>query len=149
MAREDDVATRMTSDATLVAILTGGVFKAGTVGRLGITRDTAPGAFNGVALKPCALVKQRGLIPDFEIQDFDERHASATQVIEVWLYEDSGFSNIDAAMARLWTLFFGYKFSDSWPVEVTNEINRQRDDGALKGASLARMDLLVRSVRGQ
>lgn len=148
MSRESDFATRMTGDATLMAILTGGVFKSESIGLEGITRATATGAFdtNGY-LKPCALVKQRGLIPDGQIADGISQKTSAAQVVEVWLYQDQLYTSIDSAMARLYTLFQGYQLSDTFPIEWVNTIDRQRDDGALKGKSLARMDFQVRSIR--
>lgn len=149
MAREDDFVTRMEADGTLMAILTGGVYSKAEVGREGITRDTAEDAFdaNGY-LKPCALVRQRGLVPDGDVHDEIAQLSSAGQVVEIYLYEDSGYGNIDSALSRLFTLFFGYQFSDSFPVELFNVIDRERDEGALKGASLARQDWMVREIQG-
>lgn len=149
MVREDEFATRMLADVTLMAILTGGVFKSGTVGRLGITRDSAAGAFDaGGYLRPCALVRDRALVPDGVVRDAIVRAVSTAQVVEVWLYEDTGFTAIDAALARLLTLFEGYQFTTGFPAEWVNTINRVRDEGALLGASMARMDFLIRSVEG-
>src|SRR5690348_12611347 len=98
MSREDDFKARMIDDTTaspvigsgtaLMAILTGGVFTKGAVGREGITRESAPSAFSGGFLQPCALVKQRGLVPDGKIRDEETQAVSGTQVIEVYLYED-------------------------------------------------------------
>lgn len=148
MSREGDFASRMTGDATLMAILTGGVFTSGGVGIDGITRGAAPSAFdaNGY-VKPCALVRQRGLIPDFQIEDGLAQVASAGQTVEIWLYEDKTYTAIDAALARLYVLFYGYPFADSFPCEWVFTIDRQRDTGALANASLARIDFLVRSVK--
>lgn len=148
MAREDDFATRMTGDATLMAILTGGVYKSGTVGLEGITRDTVPAAFSGGYLLPSALVKQRGNVADNQVRDGIAQHTSTTQVVEIYLYQDTGYTAIDLAKARLYVLFEGYQFNDSLPVESVNEVGRERDDGALAGASLERIDFAVYSVRG-
>jgi hypothetical protein len=150
MSREDDFKTRMTNDATLMAILTGGVYTKGEVGREGITRETAPSAFDDDGyLEPCALVVQRGLVPDGEVHDEEEQLASAGQVVEVYLYEDSGYGNIDSALDRLFTLFFGYQFTGTFPVELFNMLDRERDEGSLKGASLARQDWMVREIQGE
>lgn len=132
----------------LMAILTGGVFTAGAVGIDGITRNATPAAFdaNGF-LRPCALVKERGLIPDSMVADGLAQVASAGQTVEVWLYELVGYTAIDAALARLKHLFYGYSLTDSFPIEWTNTINRQRDTGALANASLARIDFYVLSVQ--
>jgi hypothetical protein len=148
--------TRMIDDTTgspviatgtaLMAILTGGVFTKGAVGREGITRDSAPSAFSGGYLLPCALVRARGDIPDRMIRDEETRTISATQVVEVYLYEDSGYTGIDAAVLRLLALFIGYQFADSFPVEWINILDRERDP-SLGNVSMARVDLLVRAVK--
>lgn len=150
MAREDDFAARMTADATLMAILTGGVHKSGSVGIEGITRETVPSAFSDGYLLPAALVHQRGLIPDGTIRDGMAQHASATQVVEIYVYADSGagYTAIDNAINRLFVLFEGYQFADSFPVEWSNSIEHVRDTGALDGAGLSRIDFAVYSVRG-
>lgn len=150
MSRESDFATRMLADATLVAILTGGVFKSETTGVEGITRETTPAAFSSGYLLPCALVRQRALVPDGAVLDPIEQDTSFTQQVEVWIYADSGagYTAIDSARDRLFTLFQGYQFSDSAEVFLTNVIERFRDQGALANAGLCRMDWLVPSVKG-
>ncbi len=146
-SREADFATRMAADATLMAILTGGVYKAETVGVEGITRESAAAAFDASGyLRPCALVRQRGLIPDGNVIDPMAQVTSATRVVEVWLYQDRNYDQIDLALARIRALFQGYQFSDSFEVFWINTIDRQRDTGALANASLARIDFAVYSV---
>lgn len=149
MSKENDFATRMTGDSTLMAILTGGVYKSESVGIEGITRETATGAFSGGYLLPCALIHQRGAVPDGQISDGITPRASYGQAVEIYLYQDSGagYSAIDSAMLRLFVLFHGYSFSDSFPVEWVNTMDRLRDQGALNGAGMARMDFMVRSIR--
>lgn len=149
MSRENDFYARMIADATLVAILTGGVWKKETTGLEGITRETAAAAFDVAGyLRPTALVRQRDIVPDGAVRDPMAQKASTSVVIEIWLYEDRGYTNIDAAMSRLFTLFEGYQFSDSFEVQWVNTVDRLRDMGSLKGASLARMDWQVTGVRG-
>lgn len=150
MALEDDFATRMVADTALMAILTGGVWKSGAVGRLGITREVAASAFDATGyLKPCALVRQRAMAPTGDVDDTGAGMASAAQTVEVWLYEDTGYTAIDGAMARLFALLHGHVFAGGWfEARWSNTIDRQRDAGALAGASLARMDFLVHGIRG-
>lgn len=151
MSRESDFATRIAADATLMAVLTGGVYQAGSAGLEGLGREATPGAFDASGfLKPCALVRQRGNVPDGNVRDGLAQVVSATQVIEIWLYCDqsAGYTPIDAALARLFVLFEGYIFADSYPVELVNVIDRARDEGALSGASLARQDWAVYSILG-
>lgn len=151
MAREDDFATRMLADATLVAILTGGVHKASEIGGEGISRETTPTAFDATGyLEPAALVKQRGAIPTGDVYDPMSQHTSVRQIIEIWLYADPsvGYTAIDAALSRLYVLFQGYQFNDTAEIRLANLIDRERDTGALNGASLARQDWQVESVTG-
>lgn len=147
MATEDLFKTRMVADSTLMAILGGGVFTAGTVGDLGVTRETTPAAFDTSGyLKPSALVRQRGNVPDGNVRDGMAQVTSAIQVVEIYMYQDSGYDQIDLALARLYDLFEGYQFANSFPAELVNIIDRQRDTGALAGASLARMDFAVFNI---
>jgi hypothetical protein len=147
MSREDDFATRMTGDATLMAILTGGVFKRGSVGLEGITRESAASAFDTAGfLKPCALVAQRGNIPDGVVKDFTDRSISGVQVVEIYVYQDRIYDKIDLALERLKVLFLGYQFTGTFELYLANVIDRQRDMGALKGASLARQDWAVHNI---
>ena len=86
MSRENDFYTRMIADATLVAILTGGVWKKESTGVEGITRETAAAAFDANSyLKPCALVRERELVPDNAVRDPMAQVTSASQTVEIWL----------------------------------------------------------------
>lgn len=131
-----------------MAIMTGGVFTAGAVGREGISRDTTPSAFDSTTgyLKPCVLVRQRTLTADSQV--VDTAIASATQVVEIYFYEDSGYTNIDSGLARSFTLFNQYQFSNAFPAEWIGTINRERDGGSLNGASLARQEWLIADIQG-
>lgn len=139
----------MVADATLMAILTGGVFAYGDVGIDGITRETAASAFdaNGY-LKTCSLVKQRGAIPDRQVTDTEAQLESIAQVVEIYVYQRRGYDQIDLALARLFSLFYGYRFADSGELARINTLDRLTDQGVLKNASLARVDWLVNSVQG-
>lgn len=149
MSRETDFATRMLADAPLMAVLTGGVFQSGLVGIEGLGREATPGAFDADGfLKITALVRERSLVPSGEVRDGMAQVVSATQVVEIYCFADSGagYTAIDAALARLFVLFEGWQPADAFPVEWINTINRERDQGALSGASLARMDFAVYSI---
>lgn len=152
MSRESDFAARMRADATLIATLTGGIYTREDIGPDGISRETTPGAFdaNGY-LRPCALVKQRGDLPDGEVVDEGEQTVSARQVVEVWLYQRIAYAAIDAAKARLYTLFQSHQFSGASacaPIRwLGAPVQRERDPGALEHASMERVDFLVQSLR--
>lgn len=146
MSFESEVAAILDADATLDAWLTGGVYVSATVGPLGISRDTTPTAFdsNGY-LKPAALVRQRNKVPTGDVLDFDAKIESARQVVEVWLYADTGagYSTLDTAAARVRSLLMGRQLTDSFELRLTLWIDRQRDEGALKGAAMERLDFQV------
>lgn len=151
MSRETQIETLLEADATLMAILTGGIYTSGAVGPEGISRATTPSAFdaNGY-LKPTALVRQRDLVPDGNVQDGMAQMDSAIQVVEVWLYADQGdgYTAIDNAINRIYSVLRGVQLEDAFPLELANIIQRQRDEGALAGAALGRIDFAVYSIFG-
>lgn len=150
MSRETDFVSRMTADVTLMTIMTGGVYAYGSLGLEGLTRETVPAAFdaNGY-LKPAIVAKARPLIPDGEVYDADSQDTSARQIIELWFYQDSGYTSIDSGMARTFILFQGHRFSDTFPVEwAGTPVTRGRDEGTLKGRPMARQDWLVVDIQG-
>jgi hypothetical protein len=147
MSKEIEVATIMAADTELSILLPGGIYQASLLGEDGISRGDTPEAFdeNGW-LQPCALVRERGIVPSGDLVDYESQTIGTVQVVEIWLYEDSGFVNINASIARLLVIFLGKRLSDSWELYPANIINGERDQGALKGRSLARVDLAVHAT---
>lgn len=144
MSYEAEVAAILAADPTLNAILTGGIFATATIGRSGITRKNTPSAFDADGyLKPCALVKERDIVPIGDVLDFDAQLESARQAVEVWLYENSGYANIDAAVARVRALLMGEMLANSFELRLALHVRRRRDEGALAGASMERLDFQV------
>lgn len=148
MSRETDIEAVLEADVTLMAILTGGVYTAGALGLGGINRQDTAVAFSNGYLQPCALVKQRSFVPDGVVVDHTTGHASAARVIEIYVYEDAGYTNIDGALARIFTLLHGHQFTNSFPLQWINTIDRARDNAALDGASMSRQDWLINEVLG-
>lgn len=145
MAHEDDFATLLAADGTLPGILTGGIYKSGTLGPLGITRATAAAAFDSDGyLKPCALVKERAAVSTADAVDYNTPLKSTRQVVEVWLYQEQGsYAALDSARARIFALLQGYVVSDGFEVSLAQQLTRLREPGALAGASMARQDWQV------
>lgn len=87
----------LSTDATLMGTLTGGLYAAGTVGE--ISRQTTPDAFddNG-EIEPCGLVRFETETP-WGVHDH-----SARLYFTVMLYERVGASAIDEARARMYAL---------------------------------------------
>lgn len=149
MSREGDFKTRMAADVTLMAILTGGVYTAGELGRNGsINRQDTPNAFDATTgrLKPCAFIRQRAIVPDGGLLDMMVQDATAQQTVMIFVYQDAAYDQIDLALARQRVLFFGYQFSNSFEVEWAGETSRLLETGSLDGAPMARQEWLVASV---
>lgn len=146
MSRESDFKTLLDADAPLNVILTGGIYIYEDVGVEGISRETTPGAYSSGYLLPCALIKQRGEVVTPDAKDYDTLLLSTSQVVEIWLYEDRGYSNLDNAKSRLITILHGYTFSTAFEAELIHVVDRQRDESALKDSSLVRLDWMINSV---
>lgn len=146
MSRESDFKTLLDADVPLNAILTGGIYKYEDLGVEGISRETTPAAFSSGFLLPCALIKQRGEVITPEVEDFDTLLLSTSQVVEVWLYEERGYTDLDSAKSRLITILHGHTFNTAFEAELVGVIDRQRDESALKDSSLIRLDWMITSI---
>lgn len=150
MSRESQVYDRLIGDATLLASLIGGIYRRSATGREGISRETTPATFDaGGYLKPCALIGQRNIVPTYDVADEMVPYRSVSQVVEIFLYEDTGYSALDAAFERIYTLLEGYQLPDGFPLQLINIVDRQRDNGALKGHSMLRVDFNVHWILGE
>ncbi|GIV73540.1 hypothetical protein [Caldilinea sp.] len=90
----DAVVTLLQNDATLAAILTGGVHRA-----VEISRQETPGAFdNNRELLPCALVKQESAT------SWGPHPHSGRLYIAVWFYQRRGYDAVEAARKRVYQL---------------------------------------------
>ncbi len=111
MTRESEISAYLAADATLAAILLGGIYTSGDLGIEGLGESSTPDAFVDGVLLPTAIVKEQALVPFGEIVDLQEQVTGASQRIETWLYADV---NDQAAMRlasnRLYTLLHGYPF---------------------------------------
>jgi hypothetical protein len=147
VSREADIYTILNADATLLATLTGGVWKRELLGVEGISRQTAAAAFdsNGY-LRPCALIAERATVPDGAVKDLMQRVISTRTVVEIYLYQDvsGGYTALDTAAARVYALLQGRQLTASFELELANVVGRWREmDGALKNACATRYDFLV------
>lgn len=150
MSREADFYTILNADATLLATLTGGVWKRELLGVEGITRQTAAAAFdsNGY-LKPCALIAERATVPDGAVKDLMQRTISTRVIVEVYLFGDSGagYTALDTAAARIYALLQGRQLTASAEVELVNVVGRWREvGGSLQNACATRLDFLVPGI---
>lgn len=116
------------ADATLTAAATGGIYDVDEAGANGISRTTTPGAFDAnEMIKPCILVKLRSDTPDGELQDEAEQYVSVREVLEVWLYEYSGYSTINTMRNRVYTLLQNVQLSGTFQCIWAGDVRNQRD----------------------
>lgn len=89
------IKTLLEADATLMAILTGGIHD-----RTEISPKLTPDAYDDRGdLKPCAVLRMSSATPK---GTFDN---AADQYFQLYFYQKKGdYDEIDAAMARAWTL---------------------------------------------
>lgn len=152
MSREADIYTILSADATLLATLTGGVYKRESTGIEGITRQTAASAFDGSTgyLKPCALIAERATVPDGAVKDLMARVVSTRVVVEVYLLADNGagYTALDTAADRVYTLLQGQQLTNSYEIELVNVVGRWREEGgSLQNAIATRLDFLVPGIK--
>lgn len=154
-SREAEVVTLLSADATLTAILAGGVYGFAASGLEGIRRggdSPTNAAFdsNGY-LKPCVLVRQRDNVPDGIVSDDEEPLDSTVQVVELYFYQDRGYDAIDAAIVRARVVLRKAQasaFANSFPPQLAHIVDRFPDNAALNGASGARMDFAFYGLLG-
>lgn len=95
----DAVADLLRSDASLGAILTGGVHRAAE-----ISRQTTPDAYDQRReLLPCALIRQETATP------WGPHAHSGRLYITIWFYDRAGYGAIEAARRRVYQLLHRQK----------------------------------------
>jgi len=95
------------TDGTLPGILTGGIYDALELDQGGLTVRKKPALFDATTgqLKPAALIRWRGLAGS-EIRGLTYR-----QFVHIYFYEQSGHSNIRAAMQRCFLILDRKQFT--------------------------------------
>ena len=93
------VVNLLLADSTLSALLTGGVFNAEDFSFDGGGADEIPRAANGVHILPFAIVRFQDSTTVFPLKARAE-----LQSVEVYVYDNVGFTTIDTAIARIKTL---------------------------------------------
>lgn len=108
MSRVTQIRDFLRSDATLVALLTGGIWQLSDTGRNGLDRRSRPEAFDGTTgvLKPTAVLRGRGHHKWGGIDDITESTTSGRQVLEIYFYDDGDrtYNTIESARSRVKSL---------------------------------------------
>ena len=135
------------ADITLAALATGGIWDFDETGRLGLSRTTTPDAYDEFGIiKPTILLKQRSDTPDYALADDNTQYVSSRVMLEVWLYEDTGYSNIEAMRDRVYTLLAMKQLPNSFQTYPADDIRPgMRDVDA--DANVERSDYSVQTSK--
>lgn len=134
---------KLTGDATLMAVLTGGVHRAPE-----ISRQATPAAFDTYAeIKPCALVKQETTAP------FGPHEKSARAFVRIHLYERAGYTSIEAARHRIFSLLDGARVAATsgeevgvWEIAHVGDVVDATDQALDVPMSVSRFQVVVNRI---
>lgn len=105
--------TLLVADTTavtgLVALATGGIYTIDDLGRLGLNRTNSvcAAAFGSNVIKPCLMLKIRSDTVVDGLGDDVTQRAAHREVLELWFYDDNGFTTIDAMRGRAFACLHG------------------------------------------
>jgi hypothetical protein len=147
MSRESLIQGLLLADGTITAITSTRIYISEVVGDNGLTSENASAIYNASGdILPTILVKERDEIFDDQVNNFDDKELSSLQIVELWVYEENGYSNINAILARSRKLLHGIQILNSFEIEFVLQTGPLRDTAALNGASMKRQDWSVPSV---
>lgn len=128
MSTVSNAKATLEADATLVALAIGGIYDYAETGPNGISRTTTPGAFDSnEIMEPCILLKSRGAVPDLALTDEGTQYLSVQEALEVWFYEDTGYTNVEAMRNRVYTLLHTTQLADTFKLLWAGDVRNQRD----------------------
>ncbi|MBL8162457.1 MAG: hypothetical protein JNJ61_10765 [Anaerolineae bacterium] len=97
----ETIRTTLAGDATLTALLPGGIFDADTLPQDGGGAASAPRTADGVRINPFGIVRWRGANrAQVEVLG----RSDYTETVEVYLYQDIGQDVLEQATTRIQTL---------------------------------------------
>ena len=151
MNKEEEIVAILKADSTLSTILTGGIYSDSELGVEGMRRDeefpTFP-AFDGDGiLLPCAVVRQRAVIPTYDVYDLDEKHVSMSQVFEIHYHQFRGHDAIDAAKEKVFFILLNRRLNGTYPLTCDQETAYFYDVGPVKNSTTVRQDWIVVDIR--
>jgi hypothetical protein len=106
MTVASEVVDLLKTNASLVALLTGGIYSAEDLGKLGVTRTTlGQTAWDANSkLKPLCYVTVRPVVATpHEITDEEHKYLSVRQAVEVRVYQDESYDIIFQAKQKIFS----------------------------------------------
>lgn len=125
----DEVRDILAADGTLTALLTGGILLYEEIGSIGISRKTHTSLYNGLILKPHALVRARNRNPVQGVRHEPTHQRSFQQIVEVQFFndKDAGYSVVEQARHRTYALLAGTRTPSGLLLEWLLDEIRKRD----------------------
>ena len=115
MSAYDSIFAALQGDAQLSAILTGGIYDGAEVSD--ISRQATPAAYDEYSeLKPCAILKPESQAPAGPHPD------GARLFVTLWLYQQLGGVQIDAARERAYRVLHRQTLDGMWDVRHANDL---------------------------
>lgn len=147
MSIDHDIETFLDADATLTALLTGGIYAWDGLPRNGFTRQDVPTAFTNSILKPVCIVKARDSVPFAGIGDNGTQTHTMRTPIELYLQVDgdAGYTTLDSAKDRIYTLLHKKPIAGVGNCRWANE--RKYRDFTLNNAASYRLEYDLISYR--
>jgi len=115
MSAFTDIFQALQDDAALTALLPGGLYDGIAV--QDISRQATPDAYDEWdEMKPCALLKPESQVPTGPHPD------GARLFVTLWLYQQSGAAEIDAARERAYQVLHRAVLAGMWEVRHANDV---------------------------
>jgi len=147
MTMEMTITTYLKSDPSLLAATPGGIYEYTALGRIGITREEMPEAYDTDGyVMPLLVVKARAPVPTNGMSDELEKRTAQLQFIEVWMYQWVGYDKIEIIDRNVYRLLQFHRFPGFTPFAWNYSTGPQQDNGALNGASVIMKDYMTRAV---
>lgn len=145
---EKTITTILKDDEALVADTPGGIYAYTELGRVGITRETMPQAYDddGYVL-PLLVIKARAPVPTSGMSDEVEQRTAILQYIECWMYQWVGYDRIEIIDNHLYRIMQYRKIQGFTNFAWNFSTGPQQDNGSLNGASVMMKDFMIRSVK--
>lgn len=150
MTREEEIKDLMLADATLMALLDGGVYTEQEVGvegiRRGVDSPTADAFAADGTLRTCALVREGPLAPMAGTRTANGS-LGLIQVIYIYFYEMRGKEEIVPAAERTHVILNRVKLTRTYPIDWSFETAPIPDAGPIMNSTALRQEWTVVSFR--
>jgi hypothetical protein len=133
------------TDATLVALLTGGIFSVEDSGAMKLTMTNYPDIYDGAIIKPCAFVRARIEMTDPAIRDEGAKVQAIRQSVEIILFEAQNFGTIEQAVQLIFKKLHMTHNNGRIYQYVGNRGERQAEE--MIGVNETVIDIWLRRIR--